>query len=252
LSSSSLNECGYTLGSHKPLSRIETIGSSTHYGQASSHSWTPISPCPLPFTPILMAKPSSSTGSSCTSYVSTILRTPTPGMRVFPMFSTSTIEPYIYQPVTTPFRWGWDFNHWVTWMLHYPLRPPRQTCRMLQLELTNPPSSLRRSSTSGNRFKIFYRSPMLSTSSAMINMGCQTSFRWETKFGFTCKKNALQGLIGTFFHSFMDPIPSPRLWVTMLLSSTFPHSLAYTQYSMWTSFDLISHHYWTPRRSKNN
>jgi hypothetical protein len=164
------------------------------------------------------------------------------------MFNTTTTEPYIAQPTTTPFRWGWDFNHWVPWMLHYPLRPPRKTRRMLQLELTKPPDSLSGSNTSTNRFRIFYRSPMPSTSSAMINTGCHTSFRWETKFGCTCRKNALQGLIGSFIHSVMDPTPSPRLWVTIILSSTFPHSLACTQYSMWTSFDLIFHHYWTPQR----
>jgi hypothetical protein len=98
--------------------------------------------------------------------------TPTPGMRFFPMLNTTTMDPYIAQPSTTPFRWGWDFNHWVPWILHYPLRPPKQTRRMLQLNLTKPPSSLNESSTSANRFMIFYRSPIPSTSSAMINTGC--------------------------------------------------------------------------------
>jgi hypothetical protein len=159
------------------------------------------------------------------------------------MFSTNTTEPYIAQPTTTPFRWGWDFNHWVPWMLHYLLHPIRHTRCMLQMEMTNPPGSLSEFNTSTNRFKIFYRIPMPSKRSAMINTRCHTSFRWETKFGFTCRKTALQGLIRSFFHSLMDPTQSPRLWVTMLLSSTFPHSLACTQYSMWTSFGLIFHHY---------
>jgi hypothetical protein len=136
---------------------------------------------------------------------------PAPRMRVFPMFNTATTNPYISQLTTTPFRWGWDFNHWVPWMLHYPLRPPRKTRHMLQLELTKPPGSLRRSITSTNRFMIFYRSPMPSTSNSMINTGCHTSFRWETKFGCTCRKNSLQGLIGSFIHYVMDPTPSPRL-----------------------------------------
>jgi hypothetical protein len=57
-----LNDCEYTLGSHKPLSHIETVGSSTHSGQASGHCWTPISPNPIPFTPRSMAKPRLSTG----------------------------------------------------------------------------------------------------------------------------------------------------------------------------------------------
>jgi hypothetical protein len=154
-------------------------------------------------------------------------------MRFFPILSITTIEPYIAQPATTPFRWGWDFNHWVPWMLQYPLQPPRQTHIMLQLELTKPPISLSGSSTSANRFRIFYRS----TSSSMINIGCHT-----------CRKKTLEGLIESFFHFFMDPTPSPRLWVTMILSSTFPPSLACTQCSMWTSFSLIFHHYWTPQR----
>jgi uncharacterized protein (DUF952 family) len=39
---------------------------------------------------------------------------------------------------------------------------------------------------------------MPSTSSAMINIGCHISFRWATKFGCTCRKNALQGPIEAF------------------------------------------------------
>jgi hypothetical protein len=34
------------------------------------------------------------------------------------MFNIATIEPYIAPLATTPFRWGWDSNHWVPWMLH--------------------------------------------------------------------------------------------------------------------------------------
>jgi hypothetical protein len=129
-------------------------------------------------------------------------------------------------------------------MLHCPLGSPRKTRRMLQLQLTKPPGSLSGSGTSANRFRIFYKSPMPSTSNAMINIRCHTSFRWETKFGCTCRKNALSGLIG----SFVGLTPLTRLWVTILLSSTCPPSLACTQCSMWTSFDLIFHHYWIPRR----
>jgi hypothetical protein len=92
-------------------------------------------------------------------------------MRVFPMINTTTTETYIAQLATSPFRWGWDFNHWVPWMLHYPLRPSRKICCMLQLELTNPPGSLSRSNTSSNRFRIFYRSPMPSTRNTLINKG---------------------------------------------------------------------------------
>ena len=164
------------------------------------------------------------------------------------MLIISTKKPYIAQPDTTPFRWGLDFNHWVPWILHYPLHPPMQTRCMLQLQQTKPPDSLSRFTKSTNRFKIFYRSSMPSTISSMINIGCHSSFRWETKFGFTHRKNALSSLIKSFIHSIMDLKRSPRLWVTILLSSTCPPSLACIQCSMWISFNLIFHHYWTPRR----
>jgi hypothetical protein len=164
------------------------------------------------------------------------------------MFNIATTEPYISQLATSPFRWGWDSNHWAPWMLHYPWRPTRSTHILLHQKMTKPPGSLSGSNTSTNRFRIFYRSLMPSIRSAMINIGCHISFRWATKFGCTCKKNSLQVPIKSFTHSIMGHTPSPRLWVTMLLSSTFPLSLACTQSSMWLSFDHIYHHYWTPQR----
>jgi hypothetical protein len=60
LPSSSLNVSRYTLGSHKSLSLIGTVGSSTHSGRTSGHCWIPSSPNPLPSTPRQMAKLSSS------------------------------------------------------------------------------------------------------------------------------------------------------------------------------------------------
>jgi hypothetical protein len=133
-------------------------------------------------------------------------------------------------------------------MFHYPLWPPRKNHRMLQLKLTKPPGSLTRSNTSSNMFRIFYRSAIESTSNTMINIVCHTSFRWETNFCCTFKKNTLQGLIEIFIHSVIDLTPSSRLWVKMILSSTFPPSFACTQCSMWTSLGPIFHHYWTPQR----
>ena len=56
---SSLNESGYILESHKPLSQIKIVDFSAHSGQASSHYWTPSSPNPRPSTPKQMAKPRS-------------------------------------------------------------------------------------------------------------------------------------------------------------------------------------------------
>jgi hypothetical protein len=63
-----------------------------------------------------------------------------------------------------------------------------------------------------------FRNPMLSTSNAMINIGCHTSFRWETRFGCICRRSTLQDPIISFIHFVMVLTPSPRLWVTMILS----------------------------------
>jgi hypothetical protein len=152
-------------------------------------------------------------------------------MRAFHMFIIATTKPYIAQLATTPFKWDWDSNNWVPWMLHYPLWPPRANHPLIQLKLTKPPDSLSGSSTSTNRFRTFYRSPMPSTSNTMLNTRCHISFRWEKNFGCTCRKNALQGPIGSFSLSIMDLTSSPRMWVTIILRSKFPLSLAYSQCS---------------------
>jgi hypothetical protein len=109
-------------------------------------------------------------------------------------------------------------------MLHFPLRSLRLSHLLLQLKLTKPLSSLSGSSTSTSRFRISYKSPMKSTNIVMINIGCHISFRWATKFGCTCKKNALQDPIGSFAHSIMDHTLSPRPWGIILLAqhSSFP------------------------------
>jgi hypothetical protein len=133
-------------------------------------------------------------------------------------------------------------------MLHFPLRSPRPNHLLLQLKLTNPLSSLSRSNTSANRFRISYKNTMTSTNNAMINIKCHISFRWTINFGCTCRKNGLQDPIRSFTHSIMGPTLSPRLYGIILWSSTFLLSLACTQYSMWISFTLISHHYWTPQK----
>jgi hypothetical protein len=133
-------------------------------------------------------------------------------------------------------------------MLHFPLRSPRPTRLLLQLKFTKTPSSLSGSSTSTNRFRISYISPMTSSNNTMINTGCNISFRWETNFGCTCRKNALQDPIGSFAHYIMGHTLSPSLWGIIILSSTFLLYLACNQCSTWISFALISHHYWTPRK----
>jgi hypothetical protein len=169
-------------------------------------------------------------------------------MSVLLKSNIATTDPCIAQMATTPFRWCWDSNHWALWMFHYPWRPLGLTHSLLHQKLTNPPDSLSGSNTFSNRFSLFYRSLMPSTRNAMINTGCQISFRWATKFGFTCKKNVLQGPIKRLSHSSMGHTTSPRMWVTMILCSTFPLSLACTQSSMWIFVSHISHPYWTPQR----
>jgi hypothetical protein len=134
-------------------------------------------------------------------------------------------------------------------MLHYLLQPHRQILPMFSMRPKKPPDSLSGFNTSANRSMRFCRKPMLSTSNAMINIGYHTSLRWETKYGYICRKNALHGPIGSYVHLVMGLTLSPRLWVTMLLSSTLPPSLACTQCSMWTFSDHFFHHYWTPWRS---
>jgi hypothetical protein len=106
--------------------------------------------------------------------------------------------------------------------------------------------------TSANRFRRFCRSLMLSTSSTMINTGYHTSFKLETKSSYICRRIISQGPIEISTHFSMGLTLSPRLWVEMLLRSTLHPSLACTQCSMWTSFDHIFHHYWTPQRSQNS
>ena len=133
-------------------------------------------------------------------------------------------------------------------MFHFPSWSPRPTHLLLQLKLKNTLISLSIYNTSSNRFRISYIIPMTSTSNAMIHIRCHISFMWATKFGCTCRKNALQDPIRSFTHSVMGRTPLPRLWGITLLPSTFLLSLACTQCSTWISFALISHHYWTPQK----
>jgi hypothetical protein len=102
--------------------------------------------------------------------------------------------------------------------------------------------------THPNRFRIFYRSPIPSTSKCHDQHRVPHQFQVGDKVWLHLQKERLTGPHQSFIHSIMDLTPSPRLWVTMILSSTFPPSLACTQCSMWTSFNLIFHHYWTPQR----
>jgi hypothetical protein len=149
-------------------------------------------------------------------------------MRFFPVFNTTTTWLSIAPPTIAHFRWGWDSNPWVPLMLHYLLQPHRHNLPMFSMRPTNPPDSLRGFGTSANISMRFCRKPMLSTSNAMINTEYHKSFRWETRFCYICRKNALQGPIKSSVHFSMRLILSPRLWVTILLNSTLPPSLACT------------------------
>jgi hypothetical protein len=168
------------------------------------------------------------------------------------MFNIVTTRLSIAPSAIAPFRWGWDSNPWVPLMLHKLLQPHRKNPPMFSLKRTKPPDLLSRFNTSTNMSMRFFRNPMLSTSSAMINTGYRTILRWETKSSYICRKSALQDPIESSAHFAMGLTLSPRLWVAMILNSTLHPSLACTQCSMWTSFGHIFHHYWTPQRMKNN
>ena len=55
LLNSSLNECGYSLGSHNLSYQIRTVGSLENFGPTFGQCWTPISPCTHLSIPKLMA-----------------------------------------------------------------------------------------------------------------------------------------------------------------------------------------------------
>jgi len=113
-------------------------------------------------------------------------------------------------------------------------------------------TSLNTSNISTSRSTTFWRNQMPSTSSDMINIGCHTIFEWATKSGCICRGNTLAEPIVISGHSDMVLTPLPRSWETMHKSSAFPHSLSYTQCSMWTTFDHTSHHCWTHQTLQNN
>jgi hypothetical protein len=77
---------------------------------------------------------------------------------------------------------------------------------------------LSESNTSNNKFMIFCRNPMPSTSNATINIEYHTSFRWEIRYGCICRKSTSHDPIGSYAHSDMGLTPSPRLWVRIILN----------------------------------
>jgi hypothetical protein len=166
--------------------------------------------------------------------------------------NTVTTRLSVVPPSIAHFKWVWDSNHWDPLILHFLFPLHRHNLPLISLRSTKPPDSLSRFITSANRSRRFCRNPMLSTSNAMINMGYQSSFILVTKSDYICRWSISLGPIRTFSHFVMGLTLSPKLWVEIILSSTLHPSLACIQYSMWTSFSHIFHHYWTPPTSQNN
>ena len=84
---------------------------------------------------------------------------------------------------------------------------------------------------------------MLTTSSDMINIWCNTTSRWATKCGYICRRSSLLDPTTSFSRSNMGHTPSPRISGTIYLILVFHHSLVCTQCSMWTAFSPTFHLY---------
>jgi hypothetical protein len=119
------------------------------------------------------------------------------------MSNTITTRLSIVPLAIAHFRWVWDSNPWDPLMLHSLLPLHRHNIPLISLRLTKMPNSLSGFNTSANRSKRFYRNPMLSTSSAMINTGYHTSFRLVTKSGYINRRSVSPGPIESFTHFVM-------------------------------------------------
>jgi len=117
----------------------------------------------------------------------------------------------------------------------------RKSPPMLRLGLIKKKKLLSESNTSNKKFMIFCRNPKPSTSNTVINIGYHASLRWEIRYGCICIKSASQDPIESSSHSDTDLIPSPRLWVRMVLNYIFPLFLACILYLVWIYFDHIFH-----------
>jgi hypothetical protein len=132
-----------------------------------------------------------------------------------------------------PFQVGLGFQPLCPIDVAIPFAVTQADSLMSSLKLTRLTTSLSTFNTSTSRSMTYWTKPMLSTSSGMINIGCHTSSRWATKFGYICRRSTLLGPHRKLHPLFdMGHTPSPRLWETIPLSSTFHHSLVCTQCSM--------------------
>ena len=210
LLNSSLNGCGYTLGSHSLSSQIGTTGSSIHFGPISGWCWTPSSLSPQLSIPKLMAKKRFSIWWSYTYCACKTQSIHTHGIRAFPMSNTAIIELSIARLATTLFRWAWDSSHYVPLMWPYHLHLLRQIRLISSPNLTRQTTSLLKFNTFSKRSMTYLIELMISTSSDMIDIGCHKSSRWVKKFGYICRRSALLGSTVSFAHSDMGHTPSPR------------------------------------------
>jgi hypothetical protein len=79
-----------------------------------------------------------------------------------------------------------------------PIATAQEESSHAQTEVDREAKFLSESNTSNNKFMTFCRNPMPSTSSAMINIGYHTSFRWEIRYGCICRKSASQDPIKSY------------------------------------------------------
>eukprot|EP00253_Pinus_taeda_P014603 PITA_14603 len=69
-------------------------------------------------------------------------------------------------------------------------------------------ASLSTFSTYASMSMKYWTKPTISTSNVTISIGCNTSSRWATKFGYICRRSVSLEPTGSFTHSYMDLTPS--------------------------------------------
>jgi len=124
-------------------------------------------------------------------------------MTAYPMSIISITGLSIARLATTLFKWAWDSNHYVSLMWPWHLQLLKQIRLMSSLKPIRQIASLSTSNMFVGRSMTFWRNQMPSTSNAMINIECHTSFTWTTKSSCICKTNALLENIGNSDHSDM-------------------------------------------------
>jgi hypothetical protein len=127
-----------------------------------------------------------------------------------------------------------------------PLQLQKKSSSLLILRMIKKPNFLNESSACNNKFRVFFKNPTPTTNSARINIGYNTCFRWEIRYGFIYIKRTLKDQIRSSTHSDESLTPSPTLanehiqhvylfrdklqpfyliWVIFILQSFLFHSL---------------------------